>query len=187
MASDPPGAAEQTRPPSPRSTGRMSRTAGSASRSTRPTPPRWRGGSSAIGPASIPGWSPRRTAACSAIASSSPFRTRPAYRWTRRDRHLPRRRAPRAAGSASACLCHARRAARTAGLSSPRSAPSRCPTTPASASTRALGFIHAGTYRGTGFKLGQWIDVGLWQKRPRAATPEPSEPLPSSRCSALGT
>ena len=33
----------------------------------------------------------------------------------------------------------------------------------------ALGFVHAGTYRGTGFKLGQWIDVGLWQKELGAA------------------
>jgi phosphinothricin acetyltransferase len=41
-----------------------------------------------------------------------------------------------------------------------------------------LGFVHAGTYRGTGFKLGQWIDVGLWQKDLAPRTSEPPEPLP---------
>jgi len=42
----------------------------------------------------------------------------------------------------------------------------------------ALGFVHAGTYRGTGFKLGQWIDVGLWQKELAPRSPTPAEPLP---------
>ena len=28
----------------------------------------------------------------------------------------------------------------------------------------ALGFVHAGTYREVGFKLGEWADVGLWQR-----------------------
>jgi phosphinothricin acetyltransferase len=46
----------------------------------------------------------------------------------------------------------------------------------------ALGFVAAGTYRGTGFKMGEWIDVGLWQKdlAPRSeapAEPQPFEPL----------
>ena len=41
-----------------------------------------------------------------------------------------------------------------------------------------LGFTHSGTYRKVGFKLGEWIDVGLWQKdlAPRSATP--IDPLP---------
>ena len=42
----------------------------------------------------------------------------------------------------------------------------------------ALGFVHAGTYRGTGFKLGEWIDVGLWQKDLAPRTAQPAEPLP---------
>ena len=42
----------------------------------------------------------------------------------------------------------------------------------------ALGFVHAGTYRGTGFKLGQWIDVGLWQKELAPRSPAPAEPVP---------
>jgi phosphinothricin acetyltransferase len=42
----------------------------------------------------------------------------------------------------------------------------------------ALGFVHAGTYRGTGFKLGEWVDVGLWQKDLAERTASPAEPLP---------
>jgi len=38
----------------------------------------------------------------------------------------------------------------------------------------SLGFVHTGTYRGVGFKLGEWIDVGLWQRdlAPRTSAPE---------------
>ncbi|QAY77661.1 GNAT family N-acetyltransferase [Sphingosinicella sp. BN140058] len=41
-----------------------------------------------------------------------------------------------------------------------------------------FGFVQTGTYAQVGWKLGRWIDVGLWQ-RPlaRAATP-PREPRP---------
>ena len=42
----------------------------------------------------------------------------------------------------------------------------------------ALGFEPAGTYRGTGFKLGTWIDVGLWQKDLAPRSPAPPEPKP---------
>jgi L-amino acid N-acyltransferase YncA len=42
----------------------------------------------------------------------------------------------------------------------------------------ALGFTPAGTYRGTGFKMGTWIDVGLWQKNLAPRTASPAEPLP---------
>jgi phosphinothricin acetyltransferase len=42
-----------------------------------------------------------------------------------------------------------------------------------------LGFSHTGTYRRVGFKMGEWLDVGLWQRElaPRSSG-EPSEPLP---------
>ena len=48
-----------------------------------------------------------------------------------------------------------------------------------------LGFFHTGTYRQVGFKKGEWLDVGLWQKElaARAATPE--EPLPFASVGAL--
>jgi phosphinothricin acetyltransferase len=43
-----------------------------------------------------------------------------------------------------------------------------------------LGFVLSGVERGVGFKHGQWVDVGRWQKdlAPRSATPE--EPIPYS-------
>ena len=43
---------------------------------------------------------------------------------------------------------------------------------------QALGFAASGTYRGTGFKLGQWIDVSLWQKELAPRSSAPAEPLP---------
>jgi phosphinothricin acetyltransferase len=41
-----------------------------------------------------------------------------------------------------------------------------------------LGFALSGIERGVGFKFGEWVDVGRWQKdlAPRAASPE--EPIP---------
>jgi phosphinothricin acetyltransferase len=41
-----------------------------------------------------------------------------------------------------------------------------------------LGFVHAGTYEQVGYKLGQWLDVGLWQRPLAAQRTEPPEPLP---------
>ncbi|MBV9984197.1 GNAT family N-acetyltransferase [Bradyrhizobium sp.] len=46
-----------------------------------------------------------------------------------------------------------------------------------------LGFVHAGTYDRVGYKLGRWLDVGLWQRALAAAGDPPAEPLPLS---ALG-
>jgi len=42
----------------------------------------------------------------------------------------------------------------------------------------ALGFVQTGTYREVGFKLGEWIDVGLWQRDLAPRNAEPREPLP---------
>lgn len=44
----------------------------------------------------------------------------------------------------------------------------------------ALGFVHTGTYRGVGFKLEEWADVGLWQKDLAPRADVPSEPVPFS-------
>ena len=41
-----------------------------------------------------------------------------------------------------------------------------------------LGFVAAGTYRGVGFKLDQWIEVTLWQRDLAPRSQGPSEPLP---------
>jgi len=50
----------------------------------------------------------------------------------------------------------------------------------------AVGFAPVGVYRGVGYKLGAWHDVGWWQHvlRPRLAAPEPPLDLPSVRGSA---
>jgi phosphinothricin acetyltransferase len=47
-----------------------------------------------------------------------------------------------------------------------------------------LGFALSGIERGVGFKLGEWVDVGRWQRdlAPRSATP--AEPRPFSEVSA---
>jgi phosphinothricin acetyltransferase len=41
-----------------------------------------------------------------------------------------------------------------------------------------LGFFHTGSYRQVGFKLGEWIDVGLWQRDLVSRTARPAEVLP---------
>jgi len=40
-----------------------------------------------------------------------------------------------------------------------------------------LGFTLSGIERGVGFKLGQWIDVGRWQRDLAPRTPAPAEPV----------
>lgn len=43
-----------------------------------------------------------------------------------------------------------------------------------------LGFRLSGVERGVGFKLGQWVDVGRWQRDLAQRTDEPREPRPSA-------
>jgi len=47
----------------------------------------------------------------------------------------------------------------------------------------AMGFTTAGVWRQCGYKLGQWWDVGVWQKQLHtpSATPEPVIPFPQLR------
>lgn len=40
-----------------------------------------------------------------------------------------------------------------------------------------LGFSHAGVYSEVGYKLGRWLDVGLWQRPLAPGRTPPSEPL----------
>jgi phosphinothricin acetyltransferase len=44
-----------------------------------------------------------------------------------------------------------------------------------------LGFTLSGIERGVGYKLGQWVDVGRWQRdlAPRASAPPPPLSAPS--------
>jgi L-amino acid N-acyltransferase YncA len=39
-----------------------------------------------------------------------------------------------------------------------------------------LGFKEAGIYRQVGYKMGRWLDVGLWQRALAPATNPPTEP-----------
>jgi L-amino acid N-acyltransferase YncA len=41
-----------------------------------------------------------------------------------------------------------------------------------------LGFAAAGVYRQVGYKMGEWLDVGLWQRPLGPATNPPVEPKP---------
>lgn len=51
------------------------------------------------------------------------------------------------------------------------------PNEPSVALHEKLGFTLLGIERGVGFKLGQWIDVGRWQRDLAPRTPTPAEPL----------
>jgi phosphinothricin acetyltransferase len=41
-----------------------------------------------------------------------------------------------------------------------------------------LGFVLSGIERGVGFKRGEWVDVGRWQKDLAPRTTAPDEPRP---------
>ena len=44
---------------------------------------------------------------------------------------------------------------------------------------QACGFSHLGTYHGTGYKFGQWVDVAWWEKcRPDPLSDPPSPLIP---------
>jgi L-amino acid N-acyltransferase YncA len=47
----------------------------------------------------------------------------------------------------------------------------------------AMGFEPVGVYRGVGYKLGRWLDVGWWQKslQPESADPPPPRPIGAIR------
>ena len=110
------------------------------------------------------------------FASSSPFRTRRAYRWSvETGIYL-------ASGAGGRGLGKRLLAALT-GLLERQSYVAAIgaialPNEPSIRLHESLGFVAAGTYRGTGFKMGEWIDVGLWQKDLAPRTASPAEPLP---------
>jgi phosphinothricin acetyltransferase len=49
----------------------------------------------------------------------------------------------------------------------------------------ALGFVRAGIYRQVGYKLGEWHDVGLWQRTLAPASNPPRELVPFARTDLL--
>ena len=116
-------------------------------------------------------------------AASSAFRTRRAYRWTvETGIYLAAEAKGRGIGRAllTALLERLERQGYAAAIGA-----IALPNEPSVALHEKLGFFHTGTYRRVGFKMGEWIDVGLWQKElaPREATP--AEPLPFASLDAL--
>ena len=106
----------------------------------------------------------------------SPFRTRPAYRWTvETGIYL----APDAAGRGigrellSTLLGILERQGYVAAIGA-----IALPNDASVALHEKLGFAYAGTYRGVGFKLGGWLDVGLWEKELAPRIAAPAEPRP---------
>ena len=108
-------------------------------------------------------------------AASSPFRSRPAYRWTvETGIYL----APYAQGRGigRALLTELVRLLERQGFVSAVGAIA-LPNDASVALHEKLGFSHSGTYRGVGFKQGEWIDVGLWQRDLAPREPAPRDPL----------
>ncbi len=109
-------------------------------------------------------------------AASSPFRARPAYRWAvETGVYLAGQAKGRGIGREllSALIELLERQGYVAAIGA-----IALPNDASVALHERLGFVHKGKYGGVGFKLGQWLDVGLWQKElaPRGAAPR--EPLP---------
>jgi phosphinothricin acetyltransferase len=50
------------------------------------------------------------------------------------------------------------------------------PKEPSARPHERLGFLRTGTYAKVGWKLGRWLDVGLWQRPLAAVTDRPEEP-----------
>ena len=109
-------------------------------------------------------------------AASSPFRTRSAYRWTvETGVYLAADAQGRGVGKAllSTLLGVLQRQGYVAAIGA-----IALPNEASIALHEKLGFTYAGTYRGVGFKLGQWLDVGLWEKELAPRDSAPAEPLP---------
>jgi L-amino acid N-acyltransferase YncA len=109
-------------------------------------------------------------------AASSPFRTRPAYRWTvETGVYLASEAKGRGIGRAllSTLVDVLKRQGYVAAIGA-----IALPNDASVALHEKLGFFHTGTYRGVGFKMGEWLDVGLWEKGLAARSDTPAEPLP---------
>ena len=108
--------------------------------------------------------------------ASSPFRTRPAYRWSvETGIYLSPEAKGRGFGRAlldamTSLLERQGYVAVIGAIALPN---------PASVALHEkAGFVHVGGYRGTGFKQGAWLDVGLWQKDLASRSATPAEPRP---------
>jgi len=107
-------------------------------------------------------------------AASSPFRPRRAYRWcVETSIYLTPEACGRGIGRA--LLTRLLDRLQSHGFVSAIGAIA-LPNGPSVRLHEALGFTHAGTYREVGFKFGEWIGVGLWQRGLAPRTPSPQEP-----------
>jgi phosphinothricin acetyltransferase len=109
-------------------------------------------------------------------AASSPFRTRPAYRWSvETGIYLAPGAQGRGIGQAllETMLATLERQGYVAVIGA-----IALPNPASVALHERLGFERVGAYRGTGFKQGEWLDVGLWQKDLAPRRERPSEPRP---------
>jgi L-amino acid N-acyltransferase YncA len=109
-------------------------------------------------------------------AASSPFRTRSAYRWTV-ETGIYLAAGAQGRGIGKALLSTLLRVLKRQGYVAAIGAIA-LPNEASVALHETLGFTYAGTYRGVGFKLGQWLDVGLWEKELAPRTATPAEPVP---------
>ena len=108
------------------------------------------------------------------FASSSPFRARHAYRWTVETgiylspgavgRGLGRQLLSRLVDTLEAQGY----VAAIGAIALPNEA--------SVALHERLGFTHNGTYQQVGFKMGEWLDVGLWQRELAQRSSAPQEP-----------
>lgn len=108
------------------------------------------------------------------FASSSPFRARRAYRWTVETgiylaAEATRQGIGRQLLGGLLGLLEAQGYAAAIGAIA-------LPNDPSVALHERLGFSNTGTYRQVGFKMGEWLDVGLWQRELAPRTSAPQEP-----------
>lgn len=116
-------------------------------------------------------------------SASSPFRTRPAYRWiVETGIYLDPAAQGRGVGRAllSELLALLQRQGFAAAIGA-----IALPNDSSVALHEKLGFFHTGTYRQVGFKMGEWLDVGLWQRELGARETPPVEPLPFAPVAGL--
>jgi len=108
-------------------------------------------------------------------AASSPFRTRPAYRWSV-ETGLYLMSAEQGKGIGRTLLATLLKLLEQQGYVAAIGAIA-LPNPASVALHERLGFERVGAYRGTGFKQGEWLDVGLWQKDLALRTEQPAEPV----------
>ena len=116
-------------------------------------------------------------------ATITPFRTRPPYRWTvETGVYL----APQAIGRGlgRALLSRLLAVLEAQGYVAAIGAIA-LPNEASVALHEKLGFAHNGTYRQVGFKMGEWLDVGLWQRELARRSSTPVEPMPFQSVGAL--